>query len=242
MYPQPSTDAAEVRGLRLGLRRVSRLRLPLAWLPAWRTFAASEALALRTSEADVSDGEGGVGLHGNPRAGLRLALIALAGREGEAAMEVALALELADLTPRPVDSLDAAALEGIAARHRRLGALYGYPACCVEAFIDAHRETLTFVAPRVGDNFVAIARAAARSARFDARLDTLDGAALQAQPSPLRHLPCRFDCAASLALGAALGGPRPAARAVLVTSDGVVRTLAAPEVEPANAASDAAGG
>ncbi len=225
MNPQPSIDAAEVRGLRLGLRRVGRLRIPLAWQPAWRSFAEREGLALRISEADVSDGEGGVGLHVAPRAGLRLALVALAGLQGEAAIAAALALELDDLRPRRVDSLDAAALDGIAERHRQLGALYGYPACCVEAFIDAHRETLTFVAPRVGDNYVAIARAAARSLRFDARLDTLDGSALQAQASPLRHLPCRFDCAASLELASALGGPLPAPRAVLVTPDGVVRTL-----------------
>ncbi len=89
------------------------------------------------------------------------------------------------------------------ATHRRLGDAYGYPACCVEAFCDAHAEAV-LQGDSLGDNGLAIARAAARSASFHPWLGSLPGAFGAHAPTPLRHLPCRFDCAASLSLAEAL--------------------------------------
>jgi hypothetical protein len=70
---------------------------------------------------------------------------------------------------------------------RRLGALLGYPACCVEAFC---------ALGRVPDNATPIAAAAARSVRFDPLLDNVS--------LSICHLigwfPCRYDCPASAAV------------------------------------------
>ena len=113
--------------------------------------------------------------------------------------------------------------------HRRLGFAYGYPACCVDAFCDAHVETVlrrhvwrsalghdtnTAVVSDDGhepedpvdwgDNGLAIARAAARTDHFDPRLAAIPGALGASAASTLRHLPCRFDCTASRDLAEAL--------------------------------------
>ncbi|HEX9051074.1 MAG TPA: hypothetical protein VF841_11125 [Anaeromyxobacter sp.] len=102
---------------------------------------------------------------------------------------------------RPDDVAEAAALDGAlfaalpdgAAATRRLGVLLGYPSCCVEAF------TSRWPVP---DNATPIAAAAARSLRFDPRLDNLT--------LSVCHLtgwfPCRYDCAASLEVAAAVEG------------------------------------
>lgn len=89
---------------------------------------------------------------------------------------------------------------------RRLGALLGYPTCCVEAFAASWP---------VPDNAAPIAAAAARSARFDPLLDNVT--------LSVCHLtgwfPCRYDCAASVeeaaAVEAALAAQDPAGAARL---------------------------
>jgi hypothetical protein len=130
-------------------------------------------------------------------------------------------LELANLRrPPPVTQADRHhAIAETTAAHRELGLLYGYPACCVEAFCDAHVEAMGAGA-RTGDNALPILRAWLRSRHFDARLDTIAGALGRHYASPLRHLPCRFDCPASIALAERLGGRRVDAVPAVVFADG----------------------
>lgn len=106
---------------------------------------------------------------------------------------------------------------------RALGALLGYPACCVEAFVSAGRDRR---AHRLW------AGAAARTeGRFEARLDVLDHAVF----SYVSWFPCRFDCAPSLALADALAEALEARHPELVRAIdralGAPRLVLAPEVQ-----------
>ncbi len=202
---------AEVLGLLAGLRRAWRLRLPDRELPTWRASARRRGWAFAVAEPAVATRPGGHGLrehgHDGPAGHAAARLVIL----GPAVADVERALRLeTEALAAPVDDgdgagdararLQPAALRRTVDRHRALGELYGYPACCVDAFSDAHLEVLLHTAPRVGDNLAAIVRAARRSDAFVGLLDTLDGGAYASQRSPLRHLPCRFDCPASLDL------------------------------------------
>jgi hypothetical protein len=183
-------QCAELRGLALGLRQAWRMTLPAGELANFRQFIAAQGLAVAVGPA----------LQLGPAGAMRLA------NEGEVLLVVAARPELAAACLQAeVDNIAraspttpaaiAAHLSQTLAVHRQLGAAYGYPSCCVEAFCDAHTEVLHTA--RDGDNPIAILRAHLRSRRHLALLDTLgDGV----QRSPLRHLPCRFDCPASLAL------------------------------------------
>ena len=248
--------SAEVLGLVAGLRRVWRLRLPVRDLPTWRASAARRGWAFAVADAAVDTSPGGHGLRDvaagdgpGQKGKTRLVLIGVA----EADVGLALALETEALAvPSTPDGdrkdhdgrLSAHALGRTVERHLALGQLYGYPSCCVHAFLDAHLEVLLRTAPRIGDNLAAIVRAAGRSERFDPRLDTLDGGAFASQRSPLRHLPCRFDCSSSIALAtrlldmaasldAAGSDPRPAADDVVLLGDGSMVRLRPAVDDPA---------
>jgi hypothetical protein len=71
---------------------------------------------------------------------------------------------------------------------REMGRRLGYPGCCVEAFVAAGPAATT----------ADLLRAAhARSRSFDWRLDVLDP---RSPVTLVPHVPCRFDCAPSVAL------------------------------------------
>ena len=69
-----------------------------------------------------------------------------------------------------------------------LGRLLGYPDCCIEAFAAAGKDASTADL---------LAAAQARSASFDWRLNCVDP---RSPVTLIPHLPCRFDCAPSVAL------------------------------------------
>ncbi len=185
----------ELRGLALGLRRAWRLRLSeqQAGGFAEQVRGAGHAVALSADRYGEVPG----GFLGRADDGVRLAVVAVdpatahacladeersAGRAHDSAEDVVRTLQV----------------------HRRLGRAYGYPSCCVEAFCDGHVEHMLGLAPGLSHNALLIARAAARTAAFDLLLAALGDRLGARSPSPLRHLPCRFDCAASVRLAGAL--------------------------------------
>lgn len=213
-------SSVEARGLDLGLRRAFRLRLDAAAVPGFTTAAVARGLHVAASALAVSAEVGGR-LRPLREGDTAAAVLVVAARE-DAVARACLRDELDNLLrPQPQSGEDwADDLEATLAVHRRLGAAYGYPACCVEAFCDAHSEIVH--TSRVADNAVALLRAHRRSRSYDPRLAALGGAFGERNPSPLRHLPCRFDCPQSQALAAALLPPGAVAKAVpvVVLSDG----------------------
>jgi hypothetical protein len=71
---------------------------------------------------------------------------------------------------------------------REIGWRLGYPDCCVDAFVAAGKDATT------ADLLAASHR---RSTRFEARLNVLDP---RSPFALVPHVPCRFDCPASLAM------------------------------------------
>ncbi len=213
-----SPDCAEVRGLRAGLRQAWRLRLPLAAAPDFVAAAQADGWNVALSREPVHFRVGG---HADLGADHNIEHLAMVGRDTEL-LQWLLADERALLDPpalaEPTDL--AAQLE----RHRRLGRAYGFPPCCIEAFCDAFVETL--IDPQVSDNAWFLWRASQRTQHFEPRLAVLNALLGQPCESPLRHLPCRFDCAASLALADQLGGGTAmVARPALVWRDGTFAWL-----------------
>lgn len=204
--PSGAVGSAEARALHLGLRRAFRLRLPRQDVARWQRAVTRRGWHLAVSDRAIADIAGGA-WHGATAGAvvaagagdanqLDLRLCVVAGAAADAAQALAIELAAIDRT-----ALTAAAdSASLVADHRALGQLYGYPACCIEAFIDAHLEVLAQLAPRVGDNLVAITRAAERSQRFWPQLDAVAAFHFAPMSTPLRHMPCRFDCPASLDL------------------------------------------
>lgn len=225
-----SSRCIEVRGLRLGLRQAWRLRLAHQDLASFCDHAQADGWHVAASPAPVSMAIGGRVEDGGAldETG-HLVVVAVEAGLAQACLQ-------AELDMLGVDPADLrAAVVAMVERHRFLGAAYGFPPCCVEAFCDAFVEVVH--TDRMGDNALAWARAAARSRRFLAPLATLAGGLGHSNVSPLRHLPCRFDCAASVALATrllddqrALSGPSTAdatciARPALVGPDGTFAWL-----------------
>ena len=220
-----STDAVELRGLRLGLRQAWRLSLPPEAVPVWRRALDGLGLQLVASAEPVHFGAGGRMTAGK---GDEHLVVVSANRElAQACLDRelgALALALPAERNNRVASLAQQHLQEMLAIHRFVGNAYGYPACCVEAFCDAFLEVVRVA--RSGDNALALLRAAWRTQVFWPELDVLTVRPGAPVRSPLRHLPCRFDCPASLALARRLlaehGGTvrTPVPRAVLVLADG----------------------
>ncbi|MBI5608417.1 MAG: hypothetical protein HY902_06010, partial [Deltaproteobacteria bacterium] len=210
------SDCAEVRGLRQGLRQAWRLRLPRRDAEQFRRDAQADGWAVALSREPVAISVGG-------HADLRSAAADDAGAEhlamvggDPALLQSLLADEHALLDPPAL--VEPADLAALLDRHRRLGRAYGFPPCCIEAFCDAYVETLAD--PSVGDNAWLLLRAARRSRQFAPQLGVLNALLGEACASPLRHLPCRFDCPASLALAQELDAQPMAARPALVWRDG----------------------
>lgn len=214
--PAVDTACVEARGLVLGLRRAWRLRLPSASLKPWRRAWRGHGLHLTMSQQRFEVVQGGVLRVVDRGLGERGVHLVVISSDPEFA-RACLAEELRNVARGA--ATDRGQLQATLESHRRLGAAYGYPACCVEAFCDAHVETVIRRHRRrlkagdgggdtasvvQGDNGLAIARAAARSASFDPLLAAIPGALGVSAASTLRHLPCRFDCAASRRLADAL--------------------------------------
>ncbi|MBM4344087.1 MAG: hypothetical protein FJ100_12030 [Deltaproteobacteria bacterium] len=223
-------QAAEVRGLRLGTREAWRLRVRPSELDPFRRAVCHDGLHLAVTDRPWTAHVGGQ-IVPHPQPSGQVALVAVVAGDPAAAQQC---LDWESELHRLDGSGGAwAATARMVALHRCLGAAYGYPACCVEAFCDAFVEVVT--TDRSGDNPVAIARAAWRSRTFDPLLDTLTVALGERNATPLRHLPCRFDCPSSLGLadrlltGRRAHGPVP--RTVIVLAGGemlVVPAVAEP--------------
>lgn len=206
--PEPSgglgfdATCAEIRGLHLGLRRAWRLSLQDADLPRFRALFEPLGYTVAVSPMHLAMVVGGTMrlVDGQNPDAERLVVVA---REPDVAA-ACLQDELGNLTRAvPTQAHEFVDdLEETLAIHRRLGAAYGYPPCCVEAFCDAHAEVVN--TSRLADNAIALLRAHLRTVRHDALLDTLGGPATQGLFTPLRHLPCRFDCPESLRQARAL--------------------------------------
>lgn len=207
-------ESIEMRGLRMGLRDAWRLRLSSADLPAFAAAARRDGWQVAWTEHSFAGHAGGRLTQVAPLGAESAHLVVVA--RSEALAERCVADELALL--RPGDQRSPPAVSAMIAAHERLGAAYGFPSCCVQAFCDAFGEVV--YTDRIGDNAVAVLRAALRSKRFDPRCFTLVAGLGQPSASPLRHLPCRFDCPASLALASQLQPERPPAWPVVVWADG----------------------
>jgi len=159
----------------LGLRRAVRLLAdgtgPLP-VPA--------GLATATVDVPLVDASGGL-LRVDPASRRRIVYV---GRE---ASEVA---ALAALEGRLLRHE-----AGIDETHALLGEAFGYPPCCVQAFVADNRVYEGVDEPAWGVNPVHVDRIAARSGAFDPLLNPFlrTPRALR----PIEHLPCRFDCPAS---------------------------------------------
>ncbi|MCO4762588.1 MAG: hypothetical protein KC502_13840 [Myxococcales bacterium] len=203
-----SATCVEARGLALGLRQAWRLRLPRASLKPWQRAWRRHGLFLTASSTAFRDVPGGLLVPAaDGERGVHLVVLST----GKELARACLAAELENAARGAASSQTE--LQRMHAAHRAVGAAYGYPPCCVAAFCDAHAEAiLARKAQRsgdealiqLGDNGLAIARAAARTQHFDPRLAALPGALGERNVSTLRHLPCRFDCPASITLAEAL--------------------------------------
>ena len=186
----------EARGLALGLRR------------AWRLFVAPDDVAAYAEVflprglflASAAGVDAGVG--GTVRARGQQVLLVIAQTQAEADACVADELDNLHRATSTVDMGADQRWHAIAQIHRRLGAAYGYPACCVEAFLDAHAEIVELA--RDTDNALPLLRAALRTRSFDPALLSLPGLLGEEAGSVLRHMPCRFDCPASQGLAQTL--------------------------------------
>lgn len=89
--------------------------------------------------------------------------------------------------------------------HRRLGELLGFPACCVEAFVQRLARGVTRRAGggEANEDFVAAEEALARSEKRDPRLNNL---LFDRQLRLVSFYPCRFDCPSALDRAEAVRG------------------------------------
>ena len=189
-------DAAEVKGLGLGLRTAWRLRVPEGELLAFGAACQSAGLVSVATARPWSAAVGG--LLKPATTGAHLVVVAHELARAQACLDDEIALHQLHGRSEPQGQR-----RQMVAAHRRLGAAYGFPQCCIEAFVDAFCEVVA--TGRTADNPLAVARAARRSKRFEPLLYTLVADLGHAPPTPLRHMPCRFDCSDSLALADRLG-------------------------------------
>ncbi len=110
------------------------------------------------------------------------------------------------------------ALAASDALDRQLGELFGYPSCCIASVLAGHRAWSEVDHATVAETAWFALAAARASARWDWRLDPTTP--LQ-DTVWIRHYPCRWDCAASLALVSRLAHhqPKRAAKALAERPD-----------------------
>ena len=187
-------DAVEARGLALGLRQAWRLRLPSAQIAAWREAFGSVGHSLAVSVPRFALLQGGSLKASGDAEAVHLVVIA----PSPATAEACLGDEVSNAAR--VEGDDPAALARTVAAHRRLGAAYGYPPCCVNAFVDGWLAAVTGQRPDLAENALLILRAHLRSQAWHPLLGGFAAGLGEQSPSPLRHLPCRFDCPPSIDL------------------------------------------
>lgn len=200
--------------MHLDLRRAWRIRVPAEAVEGYRRACRQYSLGMAATRDQWTADAGG---QLRPAAAgalesAHLAVVAATDAAAQAILDAELSLHRALSTRGQVD------VAAMLHTHRTLGAAYGYPSCCVEAFADAFSEVVA--TDRRGDNPLALARAARRSRQFAPLLQTLATGMGEENATPLRHLPCRFDCQASLDLAIKLGGD--AARAAAAARNFVV--------------------
>jgi hypothetical protein len=193
--PHLDRNCVELRGLQLGLRQAWRLRLLPYHAKRFRDAVQAMGFVMAMSRKRFADLEGGV-LQSDDE-GVVLAVVA--SQDAIAKECLRLEIENADRTETQAPG----ALAETLASHRLLGATYGYPDCCVDGFCDGHAQAVLSPS-ELSDNAWLIYRAAERTRTFHPLLRAFGGAAYEATASPLRHLPCRFDCPSSVELAAAL--------------------------------------
>jgi hypothetical protein len=186
-------EDAEAVALTLGLRRALRMVTPRAAVDHTTLGARAAGFVTRVDEDVELDADGNVfpPRPGGPidpgRSALTPGAVLVAARSDEDAERVASLDAAIRARVRPTRLLEL---------HRELGALLGYPACCVDAFVDdlAARSDERQSQP---DHLGLLRAAAGRSARLDWRLNP---GLVDRDASLVSHVPCRFDCPASLAL------------------------------------------
>lgn len=186
----PGASHADRLALGAGLKPMVRELAPRRAWPAIRAAAERDGLLWRTHDLPVRQSVAGGLLtdrtlrekKGDDEAEDRASdrLLVLLGRDEEA-LEEALAIERAQ-----VGGLDP---ERAVAGSARLGRLLGYPECCVDAFTELGQ---------VHHNREPIAAAAARSGRFDPRLNNT----LLSVFHHVSWFVCRYDCPESTARAA----------------------------------------
>ncbi len=194
----PDLSCVEARGLALGLRMAWRLRLPADQIDTWRVAFSGGDTAMSVSPAGYATVQGGVLRRSRESGAVHLVVIAV----DEATARACLDDEIANADRDEGD--DPAAWAATIAAHRRAGRVYGYPDCCVAAFCDGWLEAMSTRQRVVSDNALLILRAHLRSQAWHPLLRAFGAGLGEETASPLRHLPCRFDCSPSLALAQAI--------------------------------------
>jgi hypothetical protein len=179
--PSFLSGRVHVLGVSSGARACGRIVVDPA--DAARQVSALHARGLHTAEVPLSDAlrdrDTGAGARG---AGLHQVFFSLGDQAREAA----------DLVIRYARSQDGDAPLDPAGFSRSLGRLLGYPECCIEAFTAAGPGATTSSLLRAAHH---------RTGVFHWQLNVLD----PVSPFTLvPHLPCRFDCPASLDLASRL--------------------------------------
>lgn len=184
--PRRVTALPPLLALSQGWRQVWRCEIPSAEEAAWRERLAGDATWLGAPgplHVEAAVLQVGTGLtetaQGPPE--MWRPLVLFVALDPQLARH-ALALEQAALR-NPQD----------ARIHRQIAELYGYPPCCVAAFLAAQAAVLR---PGMTDDARWLLQAAQASERFDSRLNVWG----PGEATLVSHLPCRFDCPASLDL------------------------------------------
>ncbi len=174
-------ETLEEMAVRLGLRRVWRAELPLAEAEVLGAHPPPGLIVLPGAQITL-DPETTLAFDA-PGATMQILYLARDRADAEAAR----AADMAAATRDP---------EQLVTAHRELGQLLGYPECCVTAFLAAQTARTAADAADVTEHAFAVLQAGRGSQLFDRRLNfgsPIDDACF------VRHVPCSFDCAASLA-------------------------------------------
>ncbi len=175
-----SIETLDEMAIRLGLRRVWRSELPLADSEVLGAHPPSQLVVIAGAQVTLdSEATTQFDLPGTPAQILYLA-------HDQADAEAARDAETATTSTDP---------EQAATAHRELGRLLGAPECCVVAAQTAITARGAGEGAGLTGHALAVLQAGRASQVLDRRLNfgsAIDDACL------LRHVPCAFDCAASL--------------------------------------------
>jgi hypothetical protein len=174
-------DTLEEIALRLGIRRVWRSELPLEEAEVLAAHPPEGLIVLAGSHVTL-DPQSALQFD-TPGSTAQILYLAQEQMDAEAARSADMAAESGDP-------------ERVAAAHRDLAKLLGYPDCCAEAFVAALTARQEASAQGLTEHAFAVLQAARASKNLDRRLNfgsPIDDACL------VRHVVCTYDCTASLA-------------------------------------------